>query len=584
VGAALGGSLGALGGSFAFRNTEDLLGRLGVINRPPVTVGEMLEEGKTEALIDLGISGAAAVARPILASRALIGKLFGVTTEQARQLISKAKVSGVRVGASDVGGTAPRTIVQALGVFPFTGTPARRNLAAKEAQVSARVNSLLDTLAPNATLRNELGLELTAAAQRRSGAFKRLTGRLANRFEQLAENASVKELIPTENAKELAGDLVTQLSEGSIKLTTGKQMAPAVEDRVAAFVVQLKDLPELITIKQYRGLVGQLRNLMDVVGKQGGDFATATRVKGALELDLNAIRADLLPDGEARTLVSALNTFNRTYSKGMAGFESATARRFGRVDKNIFGPGPFKAGSLSSDEIADVALNVRSRQAIDELEFVVGKGKLKEASRFHLESAFQRASEVRKIGSESVEALDVAAFRRELGLGTGKKDQSEGVSALLERAGVDVQDLRNLLDVAENLERAGDPALFVKRRVIFAGAQGLTGVLGAGASFAAGAGVVASGGVGLLTIAVGTVLARKATSIATSPVALKNMLTALDEAADTAARRMALARVLTALARQAGEDSEPKKGVRGTATGPGIPANGRAASTIGVRG
>lgn len=546
-----GGTLGAVGGGLLFTNAEDFLAGMGILDRPQSTLEDLGEQALETATIDVAAAGVGSLVRPILGTRALLGKLFGVNTQQAQRLAKSAETVGVNLGAADVGGTVPKTIVKALGVFPLTGTPARTNLLAKESQISQRMLTLLDDLSPNATLINELGEDLSKSARLRIGAFNRLSARLASNFDSLASNASVKEIVPTEQTRQLAQDLAQEVVEGRVTLTSGKALPEAIESQAAEFINLLQELPENVTIKQYRGLVKSMRNLMDVVQKQGGDFANATKIKQALEIDLNNIRADLLPEGEARQLVDALTSFNRTYSKGIAGFQTTTAGKFARIDRNIFKPGPVRPASLSDDEIARVAINTKSSKAIDELEFLVGKGKIKDAARNHVENAFKLASESREFPDGILEVLDPARLKAELGLRAGRRGQSEGLKALLKKGNVDIGDLETLLDAAISLEKSGDPSTFVKRRVILGGAGAITGAVGAGAALGGAAGAAAGGGASLPLIAAGTLLARKFTDIATNPVALKNMVTALDTARKTTARQQALARVVVALGRDA---------------------------------
>lgn len=575
AGALLGGTLGAAGGAVAFETAEELLRQLGVIAKPPTTVGEIAQVGVEEAALDAALAGAGAVVRPILGAKALLGKLFGVTTEKANDLIRAAKDAGFtikgipNVGAADVGGQVPKTVVKALGVFPFTGTPAFKNLAGKQKQAGVKLFTLLDDLAPSATLRNELGVDLAQSAKRRTGAFNRLIGRLAGNLEGKILGASTQEIIPTESTKQVVSDLLEATARGEITLSSGKALTSPVDNQVTDFLVQLNELPENLTLPQYRRLMKDLRNLMDVVQDAGGQFADAGKLKQALEVDFNSLRTDLLPEGEARAIQGALDSFNATYSKGMTGFETATARKFNRIDKNIFRAGPRRPVSLPDDQIVDVALNLNSKQAINELEAVVGKGALKRAGRFHLENAIRMATDQKEIAGEVVDVIDPFRLERELGLGT-RREQAEGLASLLDRAGIDFDEFRSLLDTMKTFESPGDPSTFVKRRVILGGAQGLAGIAGAGAAIGAGAGSAASGGVGGITIVATTLLARRLTDIATNPIALNGMRTVLDTTLETSARRQGLVRALSALARDAKE--------RRTKSRPGLVSN------AGIRG
>ncbi|MGI9491271.1 MAG: hypothetical protein ACR2QF_02475 [Geminicoccaceae bacterium] len=436
-------------------------------------------------------------------------------------------------------------------------------MAVKERAVMTRANAILDDLAPTALLRNELGIELTDSAARRFKAFKRLSARLAGRFDKLAANASTKEIIPAESIRDQAEKFVVAAEEGKIELLSGEALPEIARNQVLEFAQSLRELPENLTIGQYRSLMKNLRGLMDEVQDQGGQFVDARNLKEALEVGLQNIRTDLLPTNEARELRSALDTFNTTFHNGSQIFETATARRFQRADRNIFRAGPKRGGTLNPDEIADIALNSRSAGAIDDLELLVGKGTLKRAARGHISNALRLATESRELAGESVQAVNIARLVKELGLEGTKKEQTEGVNALLRRAGVDPTDFNALLNVAENIEEVGDPRTFVMRRVILGGAGALTGAAGAGAALGAGVGAGAASGAGLGTIAAATFLARRFSDIVTNPVSLKNMVTALDQAASTSARRQALVRAVLAVGREKSDASQGEKLKRG---------------------
>ena len=567
AGATVGGTLGAVGGTVLFRNAEDLLRQMGFIDKPPLTIGGLAQEGLEEAALDATVAGLGTVVRPILGARAVLGKLFGVGTERADDLIRAAKDAGLSVlsggkaipavGAADVGGQVPKTIVKALGVFPFTGTPAFKNLATKQKLAGAKLATLVDDLAPSASLRNELGVDLAQSAKLRTKAFNRLIGRLSTNLEAKILGASNQEIIPTDATKQLTADLLKAIEDGEIVLTSGKTLEGPVPNQVTDFLLQLQDLPDTITLPQYRSFMDKLRDLMDAVQDAGGQFSEAGKIKQALEVDFNNLRTDLLPEGEARAIQTALDGFNSTYAKGMTGFDTATARKFNRIDKNVFKAGPRRPMSLPDDQIGDIALNTNSKQAIDELEAVVGKGALKRAGRFHVENALRLSTEPRQLAGEAAEVIDPFRLERELGLGT-RREQTEGLAALLKRAGVDLDEFRSLLEVMKSLESPGDPSTFVKRRVILGGAQGLAGIAGAGAAIGAGAGAAAGTGLGGVTIVATSFLARRFTDIVTNPIALNGMRTALDTTLETTARRQGLVRALTAVARDTKERREDK--------------------------
>lgn len=546
AGTLVGGALGTGAGVLGFRNLEDLADQIGLIARPKTpTLGERASEATKEVAIDLAFAGASEFFRPVLGARALISKLFKLDTDEAARLIAKGQDLDIPIGAADVGGDLPRTIVQTTSVFPITGTPARTALAAKEAAVVEKVGRVIDDLSPSATL-HSAGVDLTESAVKRFGKFKKVAARLYSNFNTLAKDAG--EIIPTEAVKEQAQSLSQAMDEERIFKdlgeNTGKKGEEVARDLLIdtrEYLASFGDLPENITVQQYRGLVRKVQGLMDQARIAGLDFSEAAQMKGALEIDLNNIRTDLSPNGDQ--IKNALDTANNFYATTARRFETATGKRFGRFNRNIFGPGPFKAGSLNADEIASMAVNLKSPQAIADLEAVVGKNALREAGGAHFRNALEQSISPVRIGGADVNVLDPDKFLSTLGI-SGKSSASAGIDELLKRTGFDPQDLKDVLELASKFEQTSEPGKFLKRRVILGGAGAATALAGFGGALAGAGGAT---GAGLGTVAVGTFLARHMSKIVADPEKLKLLKTALDTAKDQAAIRAAWARLGNAL-------------------------------------
>jgi len=545
LGAAAGGGLGTLAGQFGTDLLENALREMDLLGGRNPTLGESVQRAGEEGLIDVTLAGAGAIFRPLLGTRALIGKLFGVNTTASQELQTLAKTTGVNLGAVDVGGTAPKALARVLSVFPYTGTPIVRAGGEKKKQVVRLFAEFLDSMAPTATLRNELGVDLSKAAGKRFGAFSRISARLVKNLDDAIVQAGDPAIVPTTTVKEAATEFLDRVSRGNVELLTGKDFKSAVDDKVLATIEQFAQLPNKITTSQFRARVKDLRLLMDEIQKSGGgDFAEATRFKAAFEVDFNNLDLSVVGRESAEAIQVAQKTFNEFYSKTAATFETATAKGFVRFNRNLFGPGPFKAGGLNPDEISRVALNLQSKQAIGDLEKVVGKGALKRAIREKFEVSARRAVEEIQVGNETVKALNIKTFRAEMGI-TGKVSTQEGLSEALKRSGIDPQDFDNFMSAAEKIETTFGPKAFIARRVTLGGARAGAALAGFGAAVAAGSGPI--GQATVLTIVTMTLAARRLAQIIASPVALKNMTIALDLAVSTSARRQAFLRAARAV-------------------------------------
>ena len=571
-----GGVLGAAAGSVVFDNLQNMLISMGVIEGRQFGAGEVVERATKEAALDLAFVGVGTLVRPILGARALLAKMSGVTKDEVGRLVRLADDLGIGLGAVDVGGGLPKTFAKAVGVFPITGSPGRVAATVKQAQSVAATNRILDDLAPNATTMGGLSIDMVKAAKNVRQEFRRVSGNLYDNFRGLVENAKVKEIIPTTNARKVAGELATEAREGRLILATGEEFEAPVAEKATKYLSQFEEFPENITIQQYRARVQELQELMSLGRIQGADVRKLAIMKDALEVDLNNIRVDLLPSGEGDAIRRSLNVANEFYSKGivafqtpagkvalkttlppgfrgMESFETPTAKQFGRVEKNIFGPGRDIPGTLNEDEVARVAVNLRSAQAITDLEALVGRKTVRDAARFHVEQARNQSIEEIIVGTETVEILNPIKFLKLLGLKSRDKGQIEALDALLKRGGIKISDLEELAEVIGRIEGIGDPATFVKRRVILAGVTGGVAALGFGA-VAAG-----KGGLTLLTmipVTVLTLLARKGSKIFATRQNLRNMITALDTAKAEVPRRAALTRLIEAVGRQEIEAKE----------------------------
>ena len=430
---AAGGALGTAASSLIFDSVEDMLRTFGVLAGRNPTVFERSETALKEGAIDLATAGVAPFIRPVLAARALLGKISGVTTKAAQDIAVRARGNfGINLGALDVGGAIPKGFAKLVGIFPYTGAPQRKAMEAKLGQAGVAIDKILNEIAPNATLGSALSINMTRAAENTFLEFRTTAGRLYDAFRGLAKDATVKEIIPTDSirvfAREIADDiksarirkrgttdapgLVGELETAQLSGEGGKFISrPA--DSVGDYINGLRELPELINMEQYRGLVSDLKSLIDKGKFEGFDIKRVVQAKEALEFDLNAIRTDLLPDGaEGEAIKSALEAANLFYSKGILQFQTTASKPFARVEKNIFTSGGKVPGSLNADEVERIAVNLKSPQAIQDLRQLVGDDLINQAARKRVEDAAEIATETIEISGISTASKAASAAVR----------------------------------------------------------------------------------------------------------------------------------------------------------------------------
>lgn len=535
AGAIAGGVLGAGLGSTVF-DAADTAARsiAGVGQRQDEFLDpsrRALNAMRTEFLFS---GGAASLGPVIRAFKPAVGKVLGVGSDTARRLARTAENMGIPLGtlqASEF--RAVKGITKVLGVFPFVGTPIRQAVKGGSEALEAKMASTLNELAPNATI-SDLGVDLTKAATGRFKKFRRIAAALYDRFNTLADEASVKEIIPTTETSETASELAELVASGKIKLKTGDILASPTGDPLEDFVKQLTSLPDAITAKQARQLQRELQDLATTMQKDGFDLSRVSSLKKALESDLNNIITDVLPEGEAEKLVAALSNANGFYAETIRRFQTSTAGKFAQVDRNIFKAGAFKAGSKNADETFETVFNSRSPQALMDLKSVVGNSEFRKASRKFLENSYFGAFTTRG----KVATFDPDKFAKQIGVGT--KEGERGLAVMLEGSGVKVKDIEKFIDVAR---AAGsivipDVSAFVARRLTLAGVATL---------------VTLSGINNPIGTAVGVLLARQGAKILASPAHLKALTTALKDTVPDFQRRALVLRV----ARQVLDDEEP---------------------------
>ena len=554
-----GGALGAATGSILFDNFQAVKAYVEGRSQDIPTGGKVAKTALREGLIDASFGMGASVVRPVLWTRQALGWLSGVTKPEAEVLARNAERFGISLGATDVGGILPKGYAKAVGVFPWTGTPLRKAELAKLKQARGAVHDILNELAPNATI-SDLGVNMVKAAKNTRQEFRNTATALYKNVTTVIENAARQDIVPTDTVRKLAIEMGESAKQGKIILKDGKELPEVAAKEVLEYIKGLAILPEVLTPTQYRRLTKDLSNLFSKNIKDGFDIKQLEEVKKALELDFGNLRVDLLPQGEGELIKDALDAANTFYSKGIVDFQTPTAQKFMRVDKNIFRAGAEVPKSLNADELAKVVTNLKSPQAMRDLYKLVGKGNMKQITSNHLENAVAAArTEVVMMGKPRV-LLDPVKFEKALGL-TKKND---GLKELFRISGANIDDIKGLVHVMKSIEDIANPAEFVRRRAVLGGAKGTVTALAGFGGAVGGASLAGGAGAGGITVGALTLLSRHISKIFASPVKLKLMKVALDEARSTVARQAALGRVVKVLTQEGGYDNlqeTVKKGV-----------------------
>ena len=522
VGVLAGGVLGAAAGSLTFNSIEDAIRAFRPSYQPisPQSTLERVGEAGKEGLMEAGGQALTPLVRPLKTlANPLLGKIMGLRKPEVASKIAGAARQGVGLGAVDVGNVIPRGFAKAVGVFPFVGGPLKKARNVKEAQLDSAVNRILNTLAPTATTAQQLGIDIAEAAAKSHAKFKTTSALLYDTFRKAARDAdnAGQIVIPTEGTRRAIGEFAEELRLGEILVEErGKKAAlrgqgQAFED----FLLRAEKLPDTITFAQYERLRDTLESFVSGVAPDQFSVKRVAQIKQAMEGDLDNLA------GPAGEFVKALKTnADEFFSKGITKFQTGTAGRIARSDKNMFRAGFGKPGAVHEDELLRPVFNSESPQALRELRSLVGDDVFMRGSRKYFDDAISASFRKETREGQLVDVFDPDQLYKSLGLMPGKSDKSEAVKEMLKGSGVEMRDLKDLFD-AIHIAKIADPATFVMRRVVLGGIRGGMGALGVGAAAASGAGL------GWFTAPVAalavTLMARKGARIIANPSALKDM-------------------------------------------------------------
>lgn len=546
-----GGVLGAAGGDALYNVLESTKNAITGEKSTTDPLQSPIDAAKDEALWTGVLGEAGKAARAVSPA---IGKLIGATGKEAKELKTIAEKWGIPLGAINV---TPNETVKAFakvaGVFPFIGTPIRKNTAIAEKALDQKIGDTLNDVAPTATLQ-ELGVDLTKAATTKFKSFRGASKALYDDFLNKADNATVKEIFPTSNIKQVAKDIQSLSQKEAIKLgesqTPGgskfnelmgvpkateevantKSFRKMTNPHIENFLKDTLELPDNITATQVRGLQRDLQGIMKKTAAEGFDISRGVKLKKALELDFNSPDVTKLPEQEAADMVNSLKRANEFFATNVKQFETVTGKKFGRVDKNIFKPQFFKPGSRQADEAFSAVFNSKSPEALNDLRTLVGPDPFRKAARKHLDQSLEKAIVEKENG---VRSFDPDALESALGL-----DSPEGrntLKELLKGSPVKVQKLEELVKISKSIGSVEIPnvSTFLRRRAVLGGARAILTTVGAGAAM-----------MHPIHEIVFLAAGRKLSKVLSNPASLDAMTTALDSTLPQKVQRAAAFRLL----------------------------------------
>ncbi|GMR03369.1 MAG: hypothetical protein BMS9Abin21_207 [Thermodesulfovibrionia bacterium] len=470
----------------------------------------------------------------------IAGNLLGVNTPQAKKLAGEAVRTKIPLGALDVTDSSlTRGASKVFGVMPFVGGPIRKSKISIGEAITKKAEKILIELGPNVGL-SKLSSNLQESAKATSKEFKEVAGDLYKKFETLASDSKI---IDTKDISVAARETIEQFTKDAPILNNGKKLDLLKDNEIIERIAQLSDLPEKISVPEFRAIQKQLNSLLR--SEKGLDFNAIANVKSSLESALKTVDTSGLDNADE--VISALNSANKFYSEGITKFQTATSKKLGRVDKNIFGSNFFKAGTVEADELINTLKNIKSPTALKNLREVIGEDVFSQFRRGWIEDSMRKSVKQSNVSGEIVNEIDPKSLANSLGF-TGAKIDREVIEELFKGSNVSPERMDRFLRLMSKAEAkfVPDPSTFLTRRIILAGPGSVLKLLGLGATAASASGAVV--GIGPIKAGVLFLTGRQLSKALSSPKALSVLQAGIANPPQTADAAKALAlRLITAM-------------------------------------
>jgi hypothetical protein len=536
AGSVAGGTLGAMGGGQIYDILQsNLVG-------DEIGFGTQIEAAKKdfqrEALLQSIFSKIPGVGTKL--KRAIFG-------QPNKELYNAAKRMNFPLSLSDSGNMVSKGYGRVIGVFPYVGTPIKKQFAAKADIINKTADDTLNMFAPNVNL-TKLGIDMAEASKSTYGEFRRISGLLYDDFYDTASKVKAP-IIPTNTFKDSLKNYINLIDDGVIKVN-GKKLKSPQKDAIYQYAKSAEGIDPFITVPQYKRLIKDIQKFSKLSQKEGFDIKVLTGFKGALEKDLNKLTnkkyldsfKKVVDTNQMKNVAEKLKLANKVYSEGLENsiivktasgqkmkipetvgikaFEQPVAGKFRLVDKNIFGSGFERPGSITADQLGNVILSNKnvSPQYLKDLKNLIGEKPYKSLIRARIQQSFDKSLVPFREGGVNGLMFDPYNFENALGLNNAQG--RELIKEMLQGSKLTIEKLDDFFAIAKN--HAGleipDVSKFVARRATLGGTKSLFG------GFAMGYSTYKEPFKGLAMV----YLARKGSGFLANPKQLDDVMSVLD--------------------------------------------------------
>ena len=509
--------------------------------------------------------------------------MFVSKDPQAKQLYDAAKRMNYPLSFSDTGNRVAKGYGRVIGIFPYVGSPIKKQLETKAKLLNKYADDTLNSFAPNITLTN-LGVDMVEASKSTYGNFRRISNFFYDDFYKTAGTIKAP-IVPTKNFQNDLKRYVNLVDEGVLQVNKKNINSPQ-KDSIYNYAKSLLKIDPTININQYKSLIKDMQVFAKQSSKEGYDLKVITGFKGALEKDLSLLGNQkyldsfkkVLNPNQMKAIRDKLLFANKVYINGLENsiitssmrkeaaksgvkltetvgkktFQSPTAKKFERVDKNIFSAGFDKPGSINADQIGEMLLKNRANltpQVLTDLESLVGKKAYKKFTRSFFEKSYQGSLVSSKEGSINGLVFDPSKFERALGLNTTQG--REILEKMLQGSKLNIQKIDDFFAIAKNHVGLNIPDVssFVARRATLGGVRSLVGT--------------GTMGLSVMTNPVASLgaiyISRRGSSFLSNPKQLDDVMTVMDYKAPAAKMKTATLKLIDGLLSDKNTPNEEKR-------------------------
>jgi len=405
----------------------------------------------------------------------------GITgvTDNSRALFEASKRLNVPLNIAGVTDTAlGKGYQKVIGVFPFVGKPIRKGFEQQKEALNKVADNILNSFGPNMSI-SDLGVNIYKAAKNTNQEFRNIAKENYKLFEnavkKLPENA--RNVIGLNNTKKIIIELEKDLPTFPLKGGKETIISPA-KDEIYNFLQKIKSIKGPISPEQYKGLKQDINYFLKDANNV--NVRRLQKTKKALEEDfLSLAPIKSTPENleKYKEVLTAHKTANDFFAEGMKKFETPTAKRFQRADKNIFNSNTFKSGTINPDELIKNVIKLDSPQAVRDLQKLIPKDTFKNVAQSVVNKAFDSAKIIDAKGKPLLN-YDVNKITNSLGITGKSKEKLNGIKEIFKATNVDFNKFQDFIKLASRYQgnEFANPSTFVARRAILGGVRSIPGV------------------------------------------------------------------------------------------------------------